>query len=567
MARKLVALFVLPAFSLFSLSCFPVKTIRTGEIDPSQIAGVSKPLQVMSVVTKEGKSWEFSKDQPGAYLPGGDAVKGMALQSFDIDKTEVKSFLPAKDKRSGTLFTNDGRTIQVVRSKEEGGRFFFSAYASVAIPISDIQQIWVKKTNPGALLINGVIWASVLTAAGYGIIALTVHEIADDFGSCPFVYSYNGEEFVLDAEPYGSAFTEGLKRTDWVELSNLRSVDGRYRVMLTNELDETQYTDELKLLAVDHAPGARIAPDSEGRIHVFDRPQAPSRAVDGRDRDILAFVVGNDRAFWLSPLDEKVTDGENGNEGDFRDELVLEFPKPAGAKTARVLANVWTTQWASLTAGKIVGLYGTALEEAYRDVDRGGPSQAILKGWMAREELNQLKLWVETPDGWKVRGTIFGGSPVVTKDKACTLDVADVPGEVLRIKLRPPVNFWAVNSLAVDYGENTPVRITELAAEKAVLQSGRDVRAALAATDAAYLESPVHGEWTEAAFAAPPLEAGQERTVLVKASGYYRINVDQTDEPQTELLGRLLREPGFVARYSFNEYLKWEAGLRAAAKK
>jgi hypothetical protein len=34
-------------------------------------------------------------------------------------------------------------------------------------------------------------------------------------------------------------------------------------------------------------------------------------------------------------------------------------------------------------------------------------------------------------------------------------------------------------------------------------------------------------------------------------------------EPNTGLVERVLGEPGFAARYSFREYLKWEAGVRA----
>ena len=158
---------------------------------------------------------------------------------------------------------------------------------------------------------------------------------------------------------------------------------------------------------------------------------------------------------------------------------------------------------------------------------------------------------------------VVGGAPVVTKDKAYILPVGDIPGEALRLKLRPPVNFWMVNSLAVDYGEESAFQVTELAAETAVDHTGRDVRAEIASTDSSYLVSPNRGERTELVFAAPALKEGLARTVFVKASGYYKAHLDATGEPQTELAERILGEPGFAARYSFREYLKWEAGVRA----
>jgi hypothetical protein len=281
-------------------------------------------------------------------------------------------------------------------------------------------------------------------------------------------------------------------------------------------------------------------------------------AVDQNGRDILPFVANCDKALWQSALEEKNPD----DAGEFRDELLFEFPKPAGAKRVKLLANAWTTQWGSLSAGKFLELYGSSLPEQYEDIDGHGPMYGRILSWMATEELYTLKVWVETPGGWKARAMIMGGAPVITKDKAYAFDVGDIPGETLRIKLRPPVNFWMVNSLAVDYGEEATVHGTELAAEKAVDHTGRDARARLAATDGSYLESPNPGERTELVFAAPPIKDGLARTVFVKASGYYKIHLNAMGEPNTGLVERLLGEPGFAARYSFHEFLKWTEGFR-----
>jgi hypothetical protein len=79
--------------------------------------------------------------------------------------------------------------------------------------------------------------------------------------------------------------------------------------------------------------------------------------------------------------------------------------------------------------------------------------------------------------------------------------------------------------------------------------------------------SPNRGERTELVFAAPPLKEGLARTMFIKASGYYRAHLDATGEPRLELAERILTEPGFAARYSFREYLKWEAGVRAEAER
>jgi hypothetical protein len=559
MVRKPVVFLVMTAFALFDLSCIvPLgHPQNTKMMSPQEIGPSASRLRIIHVVLKSGKKVSFTAKKPGKVSAAGDAVVGMASQSFEPGPGDIKRVW--KDAR-GTVIrleTPDGRTFEVLSHQETEGRAFYSVYGPIDIPLSEIQQLWAKRSHPArtALAITGLVLLTGSIILGLALESRYHHEQVEE--SCPFVYAFDGQEFVLDAEPYGAAITEGLRRTDWVKLSNLRAVDGRYRLLLTNELDETQYTDEIKLLVADHAPGIEVAPDLDGRLHTFACPSPPVRAYDSSGRDIRPFVAADDLSFWLSPLEEKDPDVA----GDFRDELVFEFPKPGSASTVKLLADLWTTRWGSHSAGVFLGLFGSTLRQAYADADAHGPTYALFQRWMDREELYRLKIWVETPAGWKERGAIFGGAPVVTKPKAYILDIADVPGETLRIMLRPPVNFWMVDALAVDYSPDTPVGITEVAASAAVDRTGRDVRAALAATDGRYLENADRGDSTELSFAAPPVRDGLARTVFVKASGYYRVHIDETAAPRPDLIGRVLGESGFAARYAFHAYRTWEEGL------
>lgn len=565
--KKFLSVFVIAAFVLFDSACLMPRGSmgmkKTVKKDVVEVDSKDTGLRIVNVITKEGRDIQFGTKRPARFLADGSAVEGLAAQQFAIERKDIKIIRRAANGRILQIETLDGRVTKVKSAKEEADRVLYLADAPIRVPTGDIQQVWIRKTDAAATAV--IVVVSVGAFIGLGLLvagALKNSGPWPEWDSCPFVYSYNGGEYILDAEPYGMAITEGLTRTDWVEMSNLREVDGKYRVLLANELDETQFTDELKLVAVDHAPGLKVAPDFGGRFHTFARPLPPAKAVDREGRDILPFVAENDRVFWVSRLDEKSPD-----DPVMRDELIIEFPKPAGAKRAKLLANVWTTQWASQSARLFLELYGSSLPQAYADVDRHGPTYGQVLKWMSSEEIATMKVWVETPGGWKARGMIYGGAPVITKDKAYTLDVADVPGETLRIKLRPPVNCWMVNSLAVDYGEDEPIETVEIAAVRAVDPSGRDVRGTLAATDRSYLEAANRGERTELVFPAPSLKAGRERTVFVKASGYYKIHLEAKGEPQTDLIARVLAEPDFAARYAFREYLHWEAGLKAQAER
>ncbi len=564
--KKSLSVFVLAAFVLFDSSCLiprpPANLKKTVKKDVAEVDRNDTKIQIVSVVTTDGRNFQFGAKDPAHFLVDGSAVQGVAKQDYLFDKKDIKSIQRAKNGRILQIETYDGRTYKADYAKEEDFRVLIHTTGPVFIPYEEIQQVWIRKTDAESTLVVTLLLVGGAVAVTAVLVSGLSNLRAPEDDSCPFVYSFDGEQYVLDAEPYGMAITEGLKRTDWVELTNLKEVNGQYRVLLANELDETQYTDELKLVAVDHAPGAKIAPDIAGRMHTFTDPIAPTRAVDQKGRDILPFVAADDPVFWVSRLVERTPD-----DPVMRDELVFEFPKPAGAKRAKLLANAWTTLWASRSAKSILELYGSSLPEAYADVDRHGPTYGRVLQWMANEEIATLKVWVETASGWKARSMIYGGAPVITKDKAYLLDIADVPGETLRIKLRPPVNCWMVNSLAVDYAEDGPMETAEIAAETAVDPEGKDVRAELAATDRSYLEAPRRGERTAVTFAAPPLRPGLERSVFVKASGFYRIHIDPRGEPQTGLIERVFNEPDFAARMAFHDYRKWEAALKAEIKR
>ena len=80
--------------------------------------------------------------------------------------------------------------------------------------------------------------------------------------------------------------------------------------------------------------------------------------------------------------------------------------------------------------------------------------------WNYREELYLLKLYVEEPSGWEVRGMLPGGGPFIAEDRVVPLDVSHATGDELRVRIRPPLGFWALNSFAVDYSSDADVRVT-----------------------------------------------------------------------------------------------------------
>lgn len=137
-------------------------------------------------------------------------------------------------------------------------------------------------------------------------------------GSCPFLYTWDGEKFVfvtdcLWAAPIGLQSARGqlMPSREWEYLKvpgeMLRaSDDGRYRIRLTEELWESAYFDRVQLTAVDHPAeveiytNEKVGPDfiALQKIHTVSQRRVPSAARGTDGSDVSALVATADGDFY-----------------------------------------------------------------------------------------------------------------------------------------------------------------------------------------------------------------------------------------------------------------------------
>jgi hypothetical protein len=311
----------------------------------------------------------------------------------------------------------------------------------------------------------------------------------------------------------------------------------------------------MKLLIVDHAPNTEIIPDAMGNMHAVAGAITPSRVWDENGRSLMKFVQARDDIAWQTHLP---TDSSS-QERHLRHQLTFAFPKPAGAKTAKLLVNAGTALWGSEMIKKMLQLRGNKVDRWYEAVNQGGPELLELIQFIEREELYLLKVLVEEGEAWSQRGFISGGGPFITEDRAIPLDLSGVTGDTLTIRLNPPPGFWAIDYLAIDYGQSPAPEVKEVALTSAEDHNGNDISTLLSATDNSYQILPKVGDWAKMSFDAPPQSEGTKRSIFLKTSGYYEIHLAKDQPEQTALIQKLLTTPGMIAEYSMQEYLKWRA--------
>lgn len=140
-------------------------------------------------------------------------------------------------------------------------------------------------------------------------------------GSCGFLYAWNGEryEFVTDViwrsalgMPLGlmgsnTAWAPAGASQEYLRISGdaLKAHDGRYTLQITEELWESAYVDELRLIAVDHPDSVSVHVDERfippgpvsRRIWNATRRRPPLSAVDERGNDVLPALKEKDDVY------------------------------------------------------------------------------------------------------------------------------------------------------------------------------------------------------------------------------------------------------------------------------
>jgi hypothetical protein len=341
------------------------------------------------------------------------------------------------------------------------------------IPLDDVLYVQVARFDA---LSSFFAFVAITGLVGGGVVLL----IAATKESCPFIYAYDGENYVLDAEPLGGAICKGLERTDLSRLEHLRPVDSEYRLCLRNEVDEFQHLDRCDLLLVDHPAGCEVVPDPQGSLLLIAGAIAPASVTDESGRDVTSFFQAEDGIAWQShmaagPAAESTSPAQSdatlsgsappaldattaspsfaspalasaaAAPDPFRQSLTFRFPRPAAVDHARLVVNAGATLWGSNMIREMLALRGEHLDEWYADVNAGGPSLAQLNEFLLREELYNLKVHVQVAGGWEEQGFIFSGGPLVCETRALPLDLTRVMGDSLVVRVDPPFGFWTID--------------------------------------------------------------------------------------------------------------------------
>ena len=146
---------------------------------------------------------------------------------------------------------------------------------------------------------------------------IAMKEVDRRGSSCPVLFAWDGQRYkfvtdVIGAAVVGHWFTPTRRNTpnpgEWVKIdgTNVALVDGKISVRFTEPMEEVNYIDQLRMIAVDHPEGVEVNPDerflddppfASGRVVASEGARLPAGAWDGEGRNVLEQLSGRDHVF------------------------------------------------------------------------------------------------------------------------------------------------------------------------------------------------------------------------------------------------------------------------------
>jgi hypothetical protein len=407
--------------------------------------------------------------------------------------------------------------------------------SQITIPFSEIVSISVNDKNSGRAIANVFLGTIGVLAAIIIIVALTK-------SSCPFIYVNNGEAFVFTGELYPGVLTANQQRDDYLLLPQLADVNNKYSIKITNELKEIQYTDFVQLLEIDHPKNVQVLLDKNGNMHTFSNIISPKNVlVDYLNTDNSAALVKDNNSYLFNSKMNTSSSLRN---------IELKFNKPIRTEKAKLYLTLKNSMWLDYVFGKFNQQFGTYYTQFQKDQQNVSLEKSMK--WVQEQNI-PLSVYLKTTNGWELVDRIQTVGPMAYRDIAIPIDISNIAGEEVAIKLETGFMFWEVDYIGIDFTENMDLDIKYINTYEALDGNNTNVTDLLLKADQNYFVQPDIGDEVVVNFKPSEKSPELKRTCFLKNKGYYNYIRSYVGEPNFQKL-KLFKAAGAFTDFSKYEY-------------
>ncbi|MBN2828892.1 MAG: hypothetical protein JXR56_01075 [Candidatus Cloacimonetes bacterium] len=410
----------------------------------------------------------------------------------------------------------------------------------VDLPLSSIEKIEIYKYDPGMSLVTTVLVSGLTVAAVLFAIMLIILATKE---SCPFVYTFDGENYNLTGEIYSGAILPSLERDDYLPLPDLKPINNQYQLKMDNQMQEIQSTNLAKLLVIDHPKDSKVLVDKYGVCHTYQNLQQPISASSKLQDDILSLVSESDDLMFPGDAD--------AGEDKTKDEMYFSFNRPEGVDNAKLVIRAKNSFWLDYTMGQFFSLFGDKYSRWFakqKDSDK-----AIQPNW-ALEQGIPMSVYLKQNNEWKFVDYYHVVGPMAEKEMIMPIDLSGINSNEIELKLECGFMFWETDFIGMDFTPDQKVFMEEVALTSAIDHNGEDVARLLNTSDDEYFVMPEIGNQAIMTYAVPQQREGYNRSAFLHSRGHYEVIRNPSGKTDVSYL-ETFRKPGRLSVFSRERYL------------
>jgi hypothetical protein len=510
------------------------------------------------IIKVEDITAELGKDQIRYYqnlnkyfiLHNLDKSYHIQIIKLDADNNRMEVELADVGNQHNNYFTDSGAshrykpgTMQEVSLSEvhlyTNSSLKLPASGRAEVPMSSLTRMDIIEHDSGRTVASYVFTTLGITGATFGLIALIALLLKS---SCPFVYAYNGKEYKFIGEIYGGAIFRPLERDDYMPLGEA-TPGSLYKIRISNELREIQYTNLAELIVAEHDSSVKTCIDSKGIVHSLSAPVYATSAVLNEKTDVLKELEQTDSSYCLF-------NSENRNH--FENQLHLKFPKPGNAKMAKLILQAKNSWWLDYSFTKFTQLFGNYYNR-FVEEKRNANKDSLL-AWSSANGM-PMAVYFKTTAGWKQAEEIPTVGPMAARQFCVPINLANVDGKQLEIKISCGFLTWELDQAYVDYSSDAAIISTTLDPVRATKENGESALESLLSADGLYLVQPDPGNTCEIEYAMPATAAGKRADCYLHARGYYEHVRNYTGLPNRDVL-MTFKQKGTFSEFTHSLYQK-----------
>jgi len=407
----------------------------------------------------------------------------------------------------------------------------------ISVPLSGIQKIEVYEKDKAATAGSYALGVLGVVAGAYvltGIILVLT--------SCPFIYTNDGEQYILAGEIYSGSVQPQLERNDFMKLPVYNQHSKDYQLKIANELKEIQHTNLMEMWVFDHSSDLEIGIDKYGKYHTLSDPLTPISATNFEGTDLTGVLEHKDSLFYTSSLSDQelpLTDG-----------VTLEFAKPDNASQAKVLIRAKNSLVLDFMFGQFQDQFGKRYKRWNKKQSKA-PEEQLMQ-WKIDQNI-PLTLSVERNGSWEPVDYYHVAGPVAFKEDILSFPLTGEESNPMKIKLEAGNFFWEIDYVGIDYSEDKELSYEIVPASAATDQSGKDITGKIRKDDKKYYNQTQTGNNAVVTFEIPE-NLQESRSIFLHSKGWYHILRDPSGTPDREYL-ETFRQPGRFNQF-VNEYIQ-----------